>query len=473
MSLRKTLVLAVILAVSALYLLKVSIPKRESSAATQAAFRGLEPRDIRRIAVASGADGKAAYTLTQKAGAEAQPAGGVWEIEELKNAPLNTELVAEMAKAISGLQITGPVSEKDQSADFSAYGLDKPALTLTITDAKDSSTEVAFGKENAYLENRRYAKVAGRGGIYLSDAAAFSSLNKSSSDVRSKNPLAVQPADVRDLSLSTPRGKIKISQPAVGEWRIVEPKELAASPDAMSSLVAALGELSVKEFLDGQQGNLSRFRLDKPEITVDVSLRPGAEPSSWRVIASAGEGGKGGHFFYDGAPSVFAIDKEADFSGLLKGVDDLRENRLFMFGEGDIKTLRATSADGAAPVEISTNETDWNVNGKVSDPVFVEEYLRDLVALTASGFPEPGAVPADAFAKPFLTLVIVKKGDANETVALTVGKEVSGASGPERYARLGEQGPAVLIRDVEAKRIVPHEETLIPREMAATAATPK
>ena len=58
-------------------------------------------------------------------------------------------------------------------------------------------------------------------------------------------------------------------------------------------------------------------------------------------------------------------------------------------------------------------------------------------------------------------------------MTLTVGKEVVGAQDPGRYARIGDQGPAVIIRDVEAKRIVPHEETLLPRETPAPANTPK
>jgi hypothetical protein len=481
MNLRKTLILAVILAASAMYLSKVSIPKRESRAATQPVFRGLEPNDIGRIGIVLSGEGSAPYHLIQKMTGPAQgepssknaASAAIWEVEELKNAPLDEQVVSELAKAVAALQITGPLSEKDQSADFSVYGLDKPVLTMTVVDKAGSQTELAFGKENAYLENRRYAKVSGRGGIYLMDAAAFSSLNKSSKEVRSRNPLVIQPSDVREVVVTTPRGKVKITQPAVGEWRIAEPKDLPASAEAMSSLVSALGELSVKEFLDGQQGDLGRFRLDKPDVAVEVSLRPGIEPVSRRVVASAGEGGKGGYFFYDGAPSVFSVDEESGFSGLTKGVDDLRENRLFMFGERDIYTLRAATSDGALPVEIATNETDWNVNGKLSDPVFVEEYLRDVVALRASGFPEPGAVPVDAFSKPFVALVITKKGDAKETVTVTVGKEVSGTSGPERYARIGEQGPVVLIRDVEAKRIVPHEEALVPLETPAPAVAQK
>jgi hypothetical protein len=105
---------------------------------------------------------------------------------------------------------------------------------------------------------------------------------------------------------------------------------------------------------------------------------------------------------------------------------------------------------------------DWTVNGKMSDPVFVEELLTNISKLTAVDFPK--VVPEDAFREPFLVLTITKKkGLGGETMVLSVGKETSTPQGAARYARVGDSGEVALIRDVEAKRSIPHEEVLVQR----------
>ena len=175
-----------------------------------------------------------------------------------------------------------------------------------------------------------------------------------------------------------------------------------------------------------------------------------------------GEGphGEGTFFTYDGAPSVFKVAPEKAIP-LKKAVIDLRERKLFKLESSDIeKVVSAGSAD--APVDIQSAAMDWTVNGKISDPVFVEQLFNDISNLTAVDFPK--SVPADAFNQPFLILTITKKkGVGGQTAVLTVGKEVAGPGGPARYARMGDAGEVALIRDVEAKRIIPHEGALIQR----------
>lgn len=466
MSPRKTLVLAALLAVSALYLSKVVIPKRESSARTQRAFRNLETKDVSRIKVVPSSNLGAPYQLVQRPTAssgEDTGGEGVWEISELPDAPLESEVVKGLVTAATGLMITGPVSERDQSEDFSVYGLDKPTLTLTVTDSTGTETELAFGKENAYLENQRYTKVSGRSGIFMSDAASFTALAKSSKDTRSKTPLQVKSPDVRELTITSSAGTVKVTQPAVGEWKIAAPTEVAASSDRVNEFLSNLGAITVKEFLDGQQTSLGQYGLDKPDVDITIVLRPGVSPATRRIVLSRGEG-KGAYFFYDGAPSVFSIDGEDTvISSVVKGVNDLREDKLFTLSTSDIESVRSITGDGQPSVEITTNKTDWDVNKKLSDPVFVDQLLHDIVDLRAVAFPDPTTVPVDAFSAPFLTMVITKKGTSKESMTLIVGKESSGKEGPLRFARLGDAGPVVMIRDVEAKRIVPHEEALLPR----------
>lgn len=474
MSPKKTLILAAILALATLYLYKVSIPSHREAATTKRAFEGLESSGV--SGVTSVQLGQPAFDLVQgeppraegaKEGTdEGEQPKQVWEISQFKGLPLDSAEVDSLITALLGLAITGPLDEKAISTDFSAYGLDKPSLTMVLHDRAGSDTEVGFGKENTFLSTR-YVKVSGRSGIYMVPQESFSSLNKSSKELRSKNPLEFKVDDLREIAVSSAAGTVKLTQPVVGEWKLVEPKELAASKESVEALVEAIGALSVSEFLDGKQADLGAYRLDRPEVRIDLKLRPGLPVQTRSVSVSSADDGKKSFFTFAGAPSVFKAESN-NVPFLSKGVDDLRENRLFFFAYRDIESVRSTTPDGSPPVEIKVNRTDWDVNGKESDPMFVEQLLQDIVNLRVSGFPEQASVPAQAFKSPMLTMVVTKKGDAKEAVTLFVGSEASSKQGPARYARVGEAGTVVLIPDVEAKRIVPHEEALLPGRPAPT-----
>ncbi len=459
MSPKKTLILAGILALASLYLFKVALPGQREAASTKRAFEGVESASVAGVTVAQ--QGKASFDITRVEQPQA-----AWEITQLKGAPLDTTEVDSLVSALLALSITGPLDEKSVSQDFSQYGLDKPSLTVVLHGKGGEDTELGFGRDNSFLSSR-YVKVSGRSGIFMVPQEAFSALNKGSTDLRSKNPLEVKADDVREISVSSPAGRVKLAQPVVGEWKIVEPKELAASKESVEALVEAIGALSVSEFLDGKQGSLGAYKLDAPEVRVEVALRPGLSFETRSISVSSAEGGKKSFFTYAGAPSVFESDAN-HVPFLSKGADDLRENRLFSFSHRDIESVRGTTSDGAPPVEIKASRTDWDVNGKVSDPMFVEQLLQDIVDLKAVGFPDQASVPADAFKSPMLTLAITKKGDSKETVTLFVGAETPGKSGPARYAKVGEAGAVVLIPDIEAKRVVPHEEALLPGKAAPT-----
>jgi hypothetical protein len=124
-----------------------------------------------------------------------------------------------------------------------------------------------------------------------------------------------------------------------------------------------------------------------------------------------------------------------------------------------IDTVVSSGGSDIIPTTIAASGLLWTVNGKDGDPVFIEQYLRDLADLKADDFPEE--VPADAFESPFLSLTITTKDPGKETLEVTVGKELMrGEAETLRYVKTSRSGDVYAIRDVEAKRLVPHEEAL-------------
>lgn len=494
MNLKKTVFLGVILLASIIYLFRVAMPAREREAKKDMAFVSLEVGEIEKIEFARrpvDASAAEAFTIVSNTPAqnvamakEATPAGSLdqngesdipsdpenvtgpsslkgWEIASLKGAPLDTTVVSAMVTNLRGLKLGVPIEESALEKDFKVYGLDKPILTLVIRPRSGDFTELAFGKKNEYL-GLRYVKVSGRPGVFLVDDAAFTTLNKSSVDVREKAPIKFADTDVRELSIQSAKGAVKVSQVAAGEWKILEPSQFEASTEAVGDLLRSIKDLRASEFLDGQQGSLAQFGLEKPTVSVSLSFREGISPNP--MVVKVGQvsdpkdpATKTVHFTYSGAPSVLRTLSDP-FAALEVDKDTLRDRRVFKFGTSDIARLQV-SGDQVSTLELVSEGIEWKVNGKEGDAVFVEEVLDNLTALKVAEF--SSAVADVGFDKPHLTFTITKKGDSKEVVVLTVGKQAQRPDGAAFYARVGESGEILLLKESVLRQVTPRFETLL------------
>lgn len=484
MNMKKTLVLAVILLAAFLYMKKIAIPSHEQSAAKNVVFTGLKPTELERIRIerkqpespvretfeVRSLGLKEAERAPEAKGEEEKLnadggdfAGLSWELVQVPGAAIDKATVDAMVSSIRGFDAGNSIEDSELDKDFSVYGLDKPALVVSVYRTGADPIEIAFGKRNEYFL-KRYAKVSGRSGVFLVDDGVFAALNKGSTDVRSKTPIQFVDNDVREMQISSPVGTIKLKQVTVGEWRIVSPSELPASTVLVTELLRSVRDLRAVEFIDAPDTKPEAYGLSSPTARISLVLKEGNTPSQMEIFLSEVQGAEGKsqtpktvYFQTSTVKTIFRAATDS-LERFFKGEGELRERRLFKLSADDIEKVRATGKD-IPEVEIVATNTDWNVNGKRSDPSFVEQLLKDISSLQAVEY--PAQVAADAFGETFLTLVITKKGEIKESVTLTVGKEAISKSGAARWARVGDTGVPVLISDVEAKRIVPHEEALV------------
>lgn len=496
MNTRKTVALALVLVISVLYLTKVLMPSREREVSERKALSGISEDQIARIDVAlTSSQGQLErYAIVQngpkKVAAEANNASqgkAQWSLPAVRGALLDTNLVGEFVKAVRDLPLEDSLSERELNADLSVYGLDRPVLTVVVDKGAGESVEVAFGKRNEYL-SKRYTKVSGRAGVFLVPDSFYSNLSKGSSDLRSKNPLQFNVIDVREVAVTSTEGFMKVLQPAVGEWKIVEPRALPASTDAVDALLNSLRGLTVTEFIqlntEAQIKNSldKQYGFDKPKATFELKMRDGAEPAQITVSLAQRAAAAGGtdEFFIQigGVDSFFRLSADPTQS-LVKKVNDLRNRSIVSLTASNIESV-VSAGSGITPTTISASGLLWTVNGKESDPVFMEQYLQDLATLKAEDFAD--TPPADALEAPFLQLTITTKGPEKDTITLVIGKEFSkgastGAGGTEkssdsqRYVKSSKSETVYIIRDVEAKRLIPHEEALMVKATPTAEAT--
>lgn len=454
MNIKKTLVMGLLLGAAVLYLTQVYEPARKAEAEKGKVFANLDPSAIETIRMKS-AKPNGFYELLRKPASREDE----WTISDLPFSLLDMPVVRGISESLRNIEIEGPLEEKKLNKDFSVYGMNQPELTVEIGLKGGESREVAFGRSIEYLR-KRYCKVSGKPGLYLVDESTFGSINRSRDDIRSKKPVVFADGDIQEVKIESANGVIRVTQPSTGQWTIEERGGLEASASAMKDLLQSLRTLEVKEFIDGANERSPEYGVWFPRSRITLKLKDGSKPDSIEVSVSGPRPeADAAYFAIKGVPTIFKIDARAS-GGFAKEANDLREKKLVKVQPSDIAKLSSTGSADAA-VEIVATNTDWTVNGKVSDPVFVEQLLNDVSNLEAVDF--PSTVPEDAFGTPFVSLNVVSKISGAEPVILTVGKEVDGAFGKGRYVRVSSLKDVAIIRDVEAKRIVPHEGALVQR----------
>lgn len=483
MNVKKTLVLGMILIAGTLYLTKILLPTRESQEQQGLALSRVDKKQIKNILVSryNEQGGEERFVLKQSLApkpldptetpvSDDSEMVETWSLPSIRGAVLDKIALKDFLNALTGLSVEGPLEKGALSKDISVYGLDKPRMTA-IVDIDGKQTEIAFGKRNSYLA-KRYVKISGRSGIFLSDEALFEAVNKGSSDLRSKKPFNFSVQDVREFLLTSIQGRIRVTQPEVGSWRIEAPEQLPASTQDVEAVLNAVTGVQVERFIDGEFEERNRYGFGMPRANLIILFRDGVEPhevSFFLANANQSASGEPEMYMYSStSETIFKLASDPSDS-MVKTVDGLREKQVVKLPYSQIDRLVAGGAKGMGLV-IAVKGIEWVVNDKKSDPVFVEQLLKDISGLRAVDFPKD--IEGDVFKEPYLVLDLTPKSTDFGPESIVIGDLYSDSRGNAlRYAKSSLSDTIYGIRDVEAKRIVPHEEALVERTLAPADTT--
>ncbi len=471
MNLKKTLILGLLLALASLYLSQVMLPGQKQQALEGMAFARIERATIDSLDIShyNEKDEKERFVLMQSLaphpdeqaeGSKEPELVKTWSLPSIRGAILDKTALESYLNALLSITIEGPLKNEELYQDIGVYGLDKPRVTVVL-NSSGKKTEVAFGKRNEYL-GKRYVKVSGRDGVFLSEDSQFEAVNRGSADLRSKTPFSFSTSDVREFLLTSIQGRVRVTQPEVGAWRIESPERLSASKEDVEGLLASIAGAQVEEFIDGQFEERNRYGFGLPRANVIILFREGIEPKEVSLfLANAHQSGEAKpqmYMYSSTSETIFKLASDPS-DRLVQGVDGLREKRIVDIPYGQIRSIVAGGAQGTG-LTITTKGIEWEINGKQSDPVFVEQLLKDISALRAVDFPKN--ISDTIFDKPYLTLDLEPKSADFKAETVVIGDEYADDRGNVlRYAKNTRNDTIYGIRDIEAKRIVPHEEALI------------
>jgi ribosomal protein L12E/L44/L45/RPP1/RPP2 len=194
------------------------------------------------------------------------------------------------------------------------------------------------------------------GAIWWSNKKQAAAPAKSPTDTTSK--LLTIPADqFQEVRIKKVTGEVQDLKLVDGKWRIVEPKELPADQDAVTTMVTSLSSLTADKTIEDNAADLAPYGLNIPTLEITITKKDGK--TAGLIVGDATPTSSGSYAKLPDSPRVYTIASYVK-TGLDKSVNDLRDKRLLTF-ESDKLTRVLLAAKGPA-VEFGKNgQNEWQI----------------------------------------------------------------------------------------------------------------
>jgi len=291
---------------------------------------------------------------------------------------------------------------------------------------------IQVGMENP-IDNTLYARRKDRPELVLIPGYLRYSLDKKLFDLRKKDILKFATDQVEEIELKSSEVNWKIKRQK-DNWYLVQPVAALASKYQIDNLLDNLSRLRAREFLAEEKTpeNLKQFGLDKPEFTINLSLRESQQLSFFinrqdsKVIATNSLSRK-----------IIEVESQI-INDLTRRVPDLREKKVAQFNSWEVVAVSLKKKDQTEIlaqkelVKEKKQETEkWFLlsGGGAKEPADeskIESLLRKLEYLEAQDFIDhPESLSSDGLDHPRLVITIKHKpvDKEEQIIELLVGSE--------------------------------------------------
>ena len=252
------------------------------------------------------------------AAVELSRASGEWKIGKPFQAPADYGTVEGLIGRIQSAQMKSIAAQ--DGGDLKTYGLDKPAVSVTIGLGSSQAT-LLFGKTAE--AGTVYARDASRPMVFTVDASLVEDVKKPVDDLRRKdvfefrafNATAIQITRGQDtlaFEKTTAKGK-----DAGEKWRETKPAAKDLDPAAFDTFLTKLANQRAQSFVAA--GQKTKTGLDSPVMVVVVRFDDGRKEE--RV--SFGRVGADVYATITGQPGAAKVDT-AEFEDAIKALDSVK-----------------------------------------------------------------------------------------------------------------------------------------------------
>ena len=344
MNFKTTIVLIVLLAIAAGWLLLTREHTSDSTASpASASLISLTPADVTKVVVSS-AEG-AGFTL-EKSGAD-------WRLTAPVLAPAESFEVDSLIRAFTDAKPTGSVDASSSS------GLNPPRQTVEL-DTAGKNLKLNVG-DRSTVGDSLYVQVEGDAKVQLVPAAELSDRLAKGADAYRKMSLVTTSADqIQQISIQPVGAARLLLAKSGGTWQMLEPLQEPVDDSAASDLTFALAGLRADSFVEAS--TLPPADTARPQLTVSFSTQaattaPSTQPVFTTVNFDAYEdiAKKSVYVTVAGSDAVAKV-AATTLDSFKKTPLDLRDKRVADFAPDAVKRLVVTGGTASSGVTNVTLE---------------------------------------------------------------------------------------------------------------------
>jgi hypothetical protein len=412
------------------------------------------PESITAIEVQRGTE---KYRLTRE--------GGGWKL----TGPFDAPASAQAASALVN-QVAAPRAERFEAhavGDAAKYGLDKPALRLTVFMNAGEPKSITIGNPAAADVKSRFAKAGDSDAVAVVPAALAAAADRPALDLIDPEVLSINANLISSARGTGPDGPWELKKD--GDWKVASTKPpTAADQLVVRGLLRPWADLRAERFAAfGPQVDWAKFGLEKPAETVTVtspSLTGDPKPETHTLsLGKPTESNDGRYARLDDRPAVFVLPT-AVAGESTKSPLDLVDRTLFAFDPAELIALRRTGPAG--DLDVTKKDDGWQIvkpDSHRADQPGMDELAERLGGLRAAKVAELNAKDLKPFGldSPQANVTVVLKGkDGKESEkklhvgVAAKGRDAAPGGGGEHCAQVDGQSAVFVLPALISKRLV-------------------
>ena len=379
MNLRGILAAAAVLAVLAvgLWFSNKAENEKKDKPAADAPPKVVElPSDqIQQVAVVKGDT-----TTTIKRGGDTK-----WEIASPKASRADQDAANGVANTFNSLSADRLIEEK--AADLKTDGLDKPAITGTVTKKHVKTIKLLLGDETP-TSGGVFARLDGDPRVFILASFNKSSIDKAFKDLQDKRLLAFDSDKLTRVELTAKGQTLEFGKNNNNEWQILKPKPMRADGGNIEEIVRKLKDAKMDSTVSDEDAKKASAGWGAAQViaSAKVADASGSYQLDLRKTKDNTYLAKGSSM--DG---IYKVSSDLG-DGLNKGLDDLRNKKLFDFGWNDLTKVEVHA--GPKTVALAKEGDKWKQGAKEMDSTSVQALIDKLRDLAAIKFPDSGFTTA-------------------------------------------------------------------------------
>ncbi|WP_028320300.1 DUF4340 domain-containing protein [Desulfatiglans anilini] len=214
---------------------------------------------------------------------------GCWRILEPVATAADTAAVERVAADLTGLMALRTF--KDEKEDLSAFGLDRPDLSILYETGSGFSSGITFGEMSPVREGY-YARRTGSREIMLVPRDMREKLDKTLFDVRDRRLFHFDPREVVEADIDGPEVSWRFSRSG-DQWRLRDDPDFIPDGRRVDTIVGRFIWAEAASFEGSDLFDAAAFGLDSPRYRVRLSDGRRAET----LLVGNPVGGDEGRFY--------------------------------------------------------------------------------------------------------------------------------------------------------------------------------